>query len=196
MNNQSVWNKQFSSVTSYHVLQWKTRDQSKEVCYSWRWIWVFWFLFMERPVLFPRWNVVSCFETVETNYLKLYKNVIMCKRFTNPIPHSFVTLSSTTKLRLGLPNKVMSTCELSKLGLDETRKGEWAQVSFEVFSSSLVRVLWVRLKWNKPGNRVIVSSMGCFIVQLNNQGHQFHISVSLEENFCPLFSSWIFSLQL
>ena len=40
--------------------------------------------------------------------------------FTNPTPHSFVTLSSTTKLGLGLPNKVMSTCVLSKLELDES----------------------------------------------------------------------------
>ena len=32
---------------------------------------------MEKPVLFPRWNVVSCFKTVETNYLKLYKNMII-----------------------------------------------------------------------------------------------------------------------
>ena len=88
------------------------------------------------------------------------------ERFTNHIPHSFVTLSSTTKLGLGLPNKVMSTCELSKLELDETKKEQWARVFLVGFSSSLVRVLWVRLKRNKPGNRVIVSSMGCFIVQL------------------------------
>ena len=38
--------------------------------------------------------------------------------FTNPTPHSFVTLSSTTILGLGLPNKVMSTCVLSKRELD------------------------------------------------------------------------------
>ena len=80
--------------------------------------------------------------------------------------HSFVTLSSTTKLGLGLPNKLMSTCELSKLGLDETKKEQWARVFLRGFSSSLVRVLSVRLKRNKPGNRVIVSSMGCIIVQL------------------------------
>ena len=49
---------------------------------------------------------------------------VLYERFTNPTPHSFVTLSSTTKLGLGLPNKVMSTCELSKLGLDETKKGK------------------------------------------------------------------------
>ena len=40
--------------------------------------------------------------------------------FTNPTPHSFVTLTSTTKLGLGLPNKVMSTCVLSKRELDES----------------------------------------------------------------------------
>ena len=90
----------------------------------------------------------------------------MYERFTNHTPHSFVTLSSTTKLGLGLPNKVMSTCELSKLELDETKKEQWARVFLVGFSSSLVRVLWVRLKRNKPGNCVIVSSMGCFIVQL------------------------------
>ena len=78
-----------------------------------------------------------------------------------------MTLSSTTKLGLGLPSKVMSTCELSKLELDETKKYSEHQFSFEVFSLSLVRVLRVRLKRNKPGNHVIVSSMGCFIVQLN-----------------------------
>ena len=54
----------------------------------------------------------------------------------------------------------MSTCELSKLGLDATKKNSEREFFFEVFSSSLVRVLWVRLKRNKPGNRVIVSSMG------------------------------------
>ena len=53
---------------------------------------------------------------------KSLRSVIMYDRFTNPTPHSFVRLSSTTKLGLGLPNKVMSTCELSKLGLDETKK--------------------------------------------------------------------------
>ena len=47
-------------------------------------------------------------------YLQVYES------FTNPTPHSFVTLSSTTKLGLGLPNKVMSTCVLSKLELDES----------------------------------------------------------------------------
>ena len=92
------------------------------------------------------------------------------ERFTNPTPHSFVTLSSTTKLGLGLPNKVMSTCELSKLGRDETKKEQWARVFLRGFnfSSSFVRVLWVRLKRNKPGNRDIVSSMGCFIAQLSS----------------------------
>ena len=30
----------------------------------------------------------------------------MYERFTDPTPHSFVTFSSTTKLGLGLPNKV------------------------------------------------------------------------------------------
>ena len=55
------------------------------------------------------------------------------ERFTNPTRHSFVTLSSTTKLGLGLPNKVMSTCELSKLGLDETKKKySEREFSFEV----------------------------------------------------------------
>ena len=55
------------------------------------------------------------------------------ERFTNPTPHSFVTLSSTTKFGLGLPNKVMSTCELSKLGLDETKKKySECEFSFEV----------------------------------------------------------------
>ena len=57
----------------------------------------------------------------------------MYERFTNPTRHSFVTLSSTTKFELGLPNKVISTCELSKLGLDETKKKySEREVSFEV----------------------------------------------------------------
>ena len=47
---------------------------------------------------------------------------VVYERFTNTTPHSFVALSSTTKLGLGLPNKVLSTCELSKLGLDGTKK--------------------------------------------------------------------------
>ena len=46
--------------------------------------------------------------------------IYLYESFTNPTPHSFVTLSSTTKLGLGLPNKVMSTCVLSKLELDES----------------------------------------------------------------------------
>ena len=58
----------------------------------------------------------------------------MYERFTNPNPHSFVTLSSTTKCGLGLPNKVMSTCELSKLGLDAETKKKYSEreFSFEV----------------------------------------------------------------
>ena len=60
--------------------------------------------------------------------------------FTNPTPHSFVTLSSTTKLGLGLPNRVMSTCVLSKLERDESKKYCEREFSFEVFSSSFVRV--------------------------------------------------------
>ena len=62
------------------------------------------------------------------------------ERFTNPTPHSFVTLSSITKLGLGLPNKVMITCVLSKLELDEWKKYSEREFSFEVFSSSFVRV--------------------------------------------------------
>ena len=103
---------------------------------------------------------------LETILALLWNIPHLYERFTNHTPHSFVTLSSTTNLRLGLPNKVMSTCELSKLELDETKKEQWARVFLVGFSSSLVRVLWVRLKRNKPGNRVLVSSMGCFIVQL------------------------------
>ena len=65
---------------------------------------------------------------------------VLYERFTNPTRHSFVTLSSTTKL--GVPNKVMSTCELSKLGLYKTKKkNSEREFSFEVFSSSLARVL-------------------------------------------------------
>ena len=63
------------------------------------------------------------------------------ERFTNPTPYSFVTSISTTKLGLGLSNKVMSTCVLSKLELDESKKYSESEFSFEVFSSSLVRVL-------------------------------------------------------
>ena len=59
----------------------------------------------------------------------------------DPTPHSFVTLSSTTKLGLGLPNKVMSTCVLSKLELDESKKYSEREFSFQFFSSSFVRVL-------------------------------------------------------
>ena len=62
------------------------------------------------------------------------------ERFTNPTRHSFVTLSSTTKLGLGLPNKVMSTCVLSKLELDESKNYIEREFSLEVFSSSFVRV--------------------------------------------------------
>ena len=51
-----------------------------------------------------------------------------------------MTLSSTTKLGLGLPNKVMSTCVLSKLELDESKKYIEGEFSLEVFSSSFVRV--------------------------------------------------------
>ena len=50
------------------------------------------------------------------------RKMYMYERFTNPTPHSFVTLSSTTKLGLGLPNKVISTSVLSKLELDESKK--------------------------------------------------------------------------
>ena len=64
----------------------------------------------------------------------------MYERFTNPTPHSFVTLSSTTKLGLGLPNKVMSTCVLSQLELDQSKKYRERDFSFEVFPSSFVRV--------------------------------------------------------
>ena len=64
----------------------------------------------------------------------------MYESFTNPTPHSFVTFSSTTKLGLGLPNKVMSTCVLSKLELNESKKYSERGFSFEVFSSSFVRV--------------------------------------------------------
>ena len=63
------------------------------------------------------------------------------ERFTNPTPHSFVTLISTTKLGPGLPNKVMNTCVLSKLELDDSKIYSEREFSFEVFSSSLVRVL-------------------------------------------------------
>ena len=38
----------------------------------------------------------------------------MYERFTDPTPHSVVTFSSTTKLGLGLPNKVMNTCEKAR----------------------------------------------------------------------------------
>ena len=64
----------------------------------------------------------------------------MYERFTNPNLPSFVTLISTTKLGLGLPNKVMSTCVLSKLELDESKKYSEGEFSFEVFSLSFVRV--------------------------------------------------------
>ena len=57
----------------------------------------------------------------------------MYESFTNPSPHSFVTLSSTTKLGLGLPNKVMSTCVLSKLELDGSKKFGEREFSFEFF---------------------------------------------------------------
>ena len=52
----------------------------------------------------------------------------MYERFTNPTPHGFVTLNSTAKLGLGLPNKVMSTCVLNKLELDESKKVYRARV--------------------------------------------------------------------
>ena len=90
----------------------------------------------------------------------------MYERFTNPTPPSFVTLISTTKLRLGLPNKVMSTCVLSKLELDELKKFGEREFSFEVFFIEFRESLRVGLKRNKLGNRVIGSSMGCVIVQL------------------------------
>ena len=114
-------------------------------------------------------SYAECIDNFRASWLYfVFKSIEqLYERFTNPTTHSCVTLSSTTKLGLALPNKVMSTCELSKLGLDETKKEQWARVfPSRFFSSRLVRVLWVRLKRNKPGNRVIVSSMGCFIVQL------------------------------
>ena len=68
------------------------------------------------------------------------RKMYMYERFTNPTPHSFVTLSSTTKLGLELPNKVISTCVLRKLELDESKKEQWARVLIGGFSSSFVRV--------------------------------------------------------
>ena len=42
----------------------------------------------------------------------------------------------------------------------------WARVFLWGFFIEFCESLWVGLKWNKPGNHVIVSSMGCVIVQL------------------------------
>ena len=36
------------------------------------------------------------------------------------------------------------------------------------FSSSIVRFIVSSFGENKPGNRVVVSSVGCFVVQLRN----------------------------
>ena len=49
----------------------------------------------------------------------------MCRMCTTDLP----TLALVVVWRwVTLPNKAMSTCELSKLGLDETRKEQWARV--------------------------------------------------------------------
>ena len=80
------------------------------------------------------------------------------ERFTDPDPHSFVTFRSTTKLGLGLQNKVMNTCEQARTGRD----GKRGRVFLVGFSSSIARFIVSSLRENKPGNRVIVISMGCF----------------------------------
>ena len=62
-----------------------------------------------------------------------FRIYLLYERFTNPTPPSFVTMFSTIKLGLGLPNKVMSTCVLSKLELDESKKFGEREFSFEFF---------------------------------------------------------------
>ena len=89
-------------------------------------------------------NKIKDFDSFDIMFF-IYSNkqnalVLVYERFTNPTPHGFVTLNSTTKLGLGLPNKVMSTCVLSKLELDESKKYIEREFSLEVFSSSFVRV--------------------------------------------------------
>ena len=51
--------------------------------------------------------------------------------------------------------------------LNETKKEEF-RVFLVGFSSSIVRFIVSSFEENKPGNRVVVSSVGCFVVQLRN----------------------------
>ena len=90
----------------------------------------------------------------------------MYEKFTDPTPHSFVTFSSTTKLGLGLPNKAMNNVRVSQNRTRQKKKG--VLVFFVGFSSSIVRFIVSSFGENKPGNRVVVSSVGCFVVQLRN----------------------------
>ena len=55
------------------------------------------------------------------------------------------------------------------------------------------------MKWNKPGNRVIVSSMGCVIVQLTSLEQSFFLLLSTAPKFeavsrhCLYFNQSMFS---
>ena len=48
------------------------------------------------------------------------------------------------------------------------QKKKGVLVFFVGFSSSIVRFIVSSFGENKPGNRVVVSSVGCFVVQLRN----------------------------
>ena len=80
-------------------------------------------------------NKIKDFDSFDIMFF-IYSN----KQNALVLVYGFVTLNSTTKLGLGLPNKVMSTCVLSKLELDESKKYIEREFSLEVFSSSFVRV--------------------------------------------------------
>ena len=92
----------------------------------------------------------------------------MYEKFTDPTPHSFVTFSSTTKLGLGLPNKAMNNVRVSYNRTRQKKKKKRVPVFFVGFSSSIVRFIVSSFGQNKPGNRVVVSSVGCFVVQLRS----------------------------
>ena len=72
----------------------------------------------------------------------------MYERFTDPSPHSLVTFSNTTKVGLGLPNKVMNKCKEARKKIKKRKRA-----SFPSFGE------------NELGNSIIVSSMGRVIDQ-------------------------------
>lgn len=75
----------------------------------------------------PIYKCIQLPEYVTCIFKRNLQKIKLYERFTNPTPHSFVTLSSTTKFGLGLPNKVVSTCVLAieKSENGSSRKRGW-----------------------------------------------------------------------